>query len=118
MAGMPDLWGERNLPHFGRILANEIFAQFEPTRPKSIFKNYSYIFKFYFYYSHIINFTITILLSLFLPSSLSLLLLCYNPLFSLPTTLSAPSHPLFTSPSYPSLSCHHNTPPSYTLITH
>jgi hypothetical protein len=46
---------------------------------------------FYFYYSCIINFTITILLSPFLPSSLCLLLLCYNPLFSLPTNLSTHS---------------------------
>jgi hypothetical protein len=49
------------------------------------------------------------------PSSLSLLLLYYNPLFSLPTTLSVHSHPLFPlsspsllilpnlSPYYPSL---------------
>jgi hypothetical protein len=42
--------------------------------------------------------------------------LCYNPLFSLPTTLSAPSHPLFppSSPlSYPPQTCHHTTPSSY-----
>jgi hypothetical protein len=49
----------------------------------------------------------------FLPHSLSLLSLYYNPLFSLPTILSAPSHPLsspvFTSPSYPSPNCHHIT---------
>jgi hypothetical protein len=51
--------------------------------------------KIFFYYSCIINFRITILLSLILPSSLSLLLLCYNPLFSLLITLSAPSYALF-----------------------
>jgi hypothetical protein len=72
---------------------------------------------FNFYYSYIINFMITILLSLFLPSSLSLCLLCCNPLFSLLTNLSAPSHPLFPifnfSPLLPP-TCHHTTPPSYT----
>jgi hypothetical protein len=61
---------------------------------------FSIVFLFLkFYYSCIINFTITILLPLFLPSSLFLLLLCYNPLFSLPTTLSAPSHSLPPSSS-------------------
>jgi hypothetical protein len=55
-----------------------------------------FLFNFYFYYSCIINFTIIILLALFFPSSLSFPLLCYNPLFSLPTTLSGPSHPLFS----------------------
>jgi hypothetical protein len=59
-------------------------------------------FNFNFYYSCIINFSITILLSLFLPSSLSLLFLCYNPLFALPTTLSATSYPLFSLSSPPS----------------
>jgi hypothetical protein len=63
-------------------------------------------FYFYFYYFCIINFTITILspLLLFLPSSLSHQFLCYNPLFSLPTTLSSPSQlfPL-SSPSSPIL---------------
>jgi hypothetical protein len=53
---------------------------------------------YYYYYYCIINFTITIPLFLFLPSLLSLLL-HYNPLFSLPSTLSAPSHSLF--PPYP-----------------
>jgi hypothetical protein len=42
----------------------------------------------------IINFAVTIFLFLFLLPSVSLLFLCYNPLFSLPTSLSAPSHPL------------------------
>jgi hypothetical protein len=53
----------------------------------------------------IINFNITIFLSLLFPPALSLLFLCYNTLFALPTMFSAPSHPLslpdFTSPSYP-----------------
>jgi hypothetical protein len=75
---------------------------------------------FYFYYS-CINFIIIILLSLFLSSSLSLLLLCYNTLFSLQTTLSAPSHPLFppSSPPLPVLPPPVTilTPPSYTLTT-
>jgi hypothetical protein len=76
-----------------------------------------FLFLFSFY---IINFNFTICSSLFLPPSLSLLLLCYNALFSLPTTLSASSHPL--SP------CHHlpfpsspillpYAPPSYKLTT-
>jgi hypothetical protein len=60
-----------------------------------------YCFLYYYYYSCIINFTITILLSLFLSSSLYLLLLCYNPLFPITTTLFAPSHPLFTLSSPP-----------------
>jgi hypothetical protein len=41
----------------------------------------------------IINFTITILLYLFLPPLLSFLFLCYSSLFT-PTILSAPFHPL------------------------
>jgi hypothetical protein len=41
------------------------------------------------------------LFSPFLTFSLSLLLLYYSPLFSLPTTISAPSHPLFTQSSPP-----------------
>jgi hypothetical protein len=69
----------------------------------------------------VINFIITIFSSLFLPSSLSLLLLCYNPLFSLLTTLSALSYllspPVFTSPSNPPPTSHCTTPPSYTLTT-
>jgi hypothetical protein len=69
----------------------------------------------------ITNFTITIFLSLFLPPSLSLPSLCYNPFFSLATTLSAPSHllspPVFTSLFYLSPTCHHTNPPSYTLTT-
>jgi hypothetical protein len=70
----------------------------------------------------IINFTITIFLSLFLPPSLSLLFLCKNPLFFLQTTLSAPSHalspPCLHLPSYSFPNCHHTTLPSYTLTTH
>jgi hypothetical protein len=69
----------------------------------------------------IINFTATTFLCLFLPPSVSLLLLCYNSLYSLPTTLSAPSHslsPIFTSLSYPPPTCQHTNPPSYTLTTH
>jgi hypothetical protein len=80
-----------------------------------------WVFYFYSYFVFsfcIINFTITIFSSLFSPPSYSLLL-CYNPLFSFPTTLSAPSHPLsppaFTSPSHPPTNCHHTTPPSYIL---
>jgi hypothetical protein len=56
---------------------------------------------FPFFYSCIINYTITIPLSLFSSSSLSLLLLYYNPLFSLPATLSAPSYPCFSLSSPP-----------------
>jgi hypothetical protein len=67
------------------------------------------------------NFNITIFLSLFLRPLLVLLFWCYNPLFSLPTTLSAPSYPLsphvLITPSYPSPICHHTDPPSYTLTT-
>jgi hypothetical protein len=84
-------------------------------------------FSFYFFfYSCIINSIITILLSPFSSSSLSLLLLYYNSLFSLPTTLSAPSHPLFplSSPVTQPVTtiqllptCRHPTPPSYTLTT-
>jgi hypothetical protein len=81
---------------------------------------YNIFFNFNFYYSCIINFTIIILLSLFLPSSLSLLLLCYNPLFSLSSTFSAPSHPLFppSSPLPPILPHSVTTlplPPTYSL---
>jgi hypothetical protein len=71
--------------------------------------------------SYFINFVITIFLNLLLPPSLSFLFLCYNPLFSLPTTLCAPSHPLnpvFTSPCYPSPTYHYTTPPFYKLNTH
>jgi hypothetical protein len=56
------------------------------------------------------------------PPSLSLLLLCYNPLLSFPTTFSAPSHllspPHFTCSYYPNQTTYHQTtPPSYTLTT-
>jgi hypothetical protein len=54
-----------------------------------------FILFLFLFYSCIINPIITILLSLFSPSLLSLLLLYYNPLFSLPTNFSAPSYPLF-----------------------
>jgi hypothetical protein len=74
-------------------------------------------FLFYFYYSCVINFTISILLSLFLHSSLSLLFLCYNPLFSLPTTLSASSHPLFP-PSSPPPPILPNLPPYCPFLLH
>jgi hypothetical protein len=47
-----------------------------------------------FFFFCIINFTISVFLSLVLPPPLSFLFLWYNTLFSLPTTLSAPSHPL------------------------
>jgi hypothetical protein len=63
---------------------------------------------------------ITILLSPFSSSSLSFLLLYYNPLFSLPTTLCDPFHPLFpciTLLFHPLPPCQHTTPPSYTLTT-
>jgi hypothetical protein len=57
------------------------------------------------------NLTITIFLSLFLPSSLSLLFVWFNPLFSLPTILSASSHtlshPVFAPPSFPNLLPHY-----------
>jgi hypothetical protein len=76
---------------------------------------------FFFFFFCTINFTI-IFLSLFLHSSFSFLFLCWLTWFSLPTTLSAPSQPLFchvfTSPYYPPPTCHHITPPSYTLTTH
>jgi glycosyltransferase involved in cell wall biosynthesis len=78
-----------------------------------------FLFLFLFY-SCIINFIITIFLSLFLPSSLSLLFLYYSPLFSLTTTLSAPSHALFplsSPPPHPPPTCHHTTLLSYTLTT-
>jgi hypothetical protein len=69
-----------------------------------------------------INFTITIFSSLTSHTSCSLLLLCYNPLLSFPTTLSAPSHPLsfpaFTSASHTPQTCHQTTPPFYTLTTY
>jgi hypothetical protein len=52
--------------------------------------------------------------SLVLPSSLSALFLYYNPLFSLPTTLSAPSHALslhlhLLLLSFPNLSPYHSS---------
>jgi hypothetical protein len=61
-----------------------------------------YLVSFFFC---IINFSITIFLSLVLPPLLSLLFLCYNMLFSFPTTVSAPSHWLChpVSPSSPIL---------------
>jgi hypothetical protein len=62
-----------------------------------LFLNLVFLLCFFFSF---VSFSITIFLSLFLPPSLSLLLLCYNPLLSLLTTLSAPSHPL-SSPSSP-----------------
>jgi hypothetical protein len=64
-----------------------------------------------------VNFNITIFLFLFLFSSLSLLFLCYNPFFSLPTTLSATSHLLFSlfSPTLPLLSFPNLTPHSLPL---
>jgi hypothetical protein len=65
-----------------------------------VFLLFSFLLNFHYYC--IGNFTITILSSLLLPSSLSLFLLCYNLFFSLRTTLSAPSHQLF-SPSSPPL---------------
>jgi hypothetical protein len=62
----------------------------------------------------IINFTLAIFLSLSLPPSLSVIFLCYNPLFSPPTTLSAPSYPLsphlhFPLLSFPSLLQHYSS---------
>jgi hypothetical protein len=49
--------------------------------------------------------------------SLSLLFLCYNPLFSFPTTLPAPSHPLspLSSPPFPSPPNHS---PHYCSLLH
>jgi hypothetical protein len=52
---------------------------------------YLYFYSYFLFSFHTINFTITIFSSLFSPPSLSLLLLCYNPLFSFPNILSAPS---------------------------
>jgi hypothetical protein len=78
------------------------------------------LFCFCFYFFCIIKFTINIFLPLLLSSSFSLLFLCYNPLFFLPTMLSAllsTFSPLFTCLSYPSPTCHHTTSPSYTLNT-
>jgi hypothetical protein len=54
---------------------------------------------------------------LLLPSSLSLLFLCYNPLFSLPATLSAPSHPFFPL-SLPLLLTSSNLSPHYFSFLH
>jgi hypothetical protein len=69
----------------------------------------------------IINFTIAIFFSVFFPSSLSLLFLCYNTLFSLPPTLSEAlihSFPCLHCPLLSSPTCYHTTPPSYTLTTY
>jgi hypothetical protein len=67
-----------------------------------------------------INFIFTIFLSLFLPPSLSLPILCYNPLF-FPQLflhlLSASSLLVSSSSSLSSPTCHHITPPSYTFTT-
>jgi hypothetical protein len=74
------------------------------------------------FFSCIINFITTIFLSLFLLPSHPPLFLCYNPLFSLPTTLSSHSHPhsvpVFTFPSFPSQPVTTLFPPSYSLNTH
>jgi hypothetical protein len=76
---------------------------------------YSYFLFFFLYY----QFHHHYLLIPILTPSFSLLLLCYNPLFSFSTTLSAPSYLLsslaFTFPSYSPLTCHHTNPPSYTF---
>jgi membrane-associated phospholipid phosphatase len=76
-------------------------------------------FVFIFYYPCIINFTITILLSLFLPPSCSFLSLCYNSLLSQLLFFPIPIHSflIFTSLLYLPPTCHHTTPPSYTLNT-
>jgi hypothetical protein len=58
------------------------------------FFSFVFLSLFSFFYSYIINTIITIHLSPFLSSSLSLLLLYGNPLFFLPITLLAPSHPI------------------------
>jgi hypothetical protein len=87
---------------------------------KLVFFSVSVFIKFFSFFFFFINSIITIFLSLFSSSSLSLLLLHYNPLFSLPTTLSAPSHPLSPClhlPLLPLATCYHMTPPSYIFIT-
>jgi hypothetical protein len=63
--------------------------------------------------SCIFNFTITIFLSLFLPPLLPLVLLCYNPLFSLLTTL------IYCFPHFHlSLLFSHNLSPHYHSLLH
>jgi hypothetical protein len=77
---------------------------------------YSY-FPFFFLYSQLHH---QYLLIPILTSS-TLLFLYYNPLFSFPTTLSVPSHPLsspaFTYTSHPPQTCYQTTPSSYTFTT-
>jgi hypothetical protein len=73
-----------------------------------------FIFILIFFFSFCtINFTITIFSSLFSPPSLSLLLLCYNPLFSFSTTFSGTSHLCpclhLPFPSSPNLSPHYQS---------
>jgi hypothetical protein len=77
-----------------------------------VFYCVSFIFNVYFHYSCIINFTITILFSLFLCSSLSFFLLCYNPLFSpqllfLPLLIHSFYHLHLSLLSSPNLSPHY-----------
>jgi hypothetical protein len=90
-------------------------------RPELLQSQLNFCFPVLGFFPCIINFTIIIILSRFLSLSLSLLFLCYNPLFSLPTTFSTPSHPLsppvFASPSHSTPTCHHTTPPFYLCTT-
>jgi hypothetical protein len=111
----------RHLRHNSRTFINRL----NWTKFLKLFFNFYYYyclsFFFLFLFYSCINSIVTILLSSFSSSSLSLLILYYIPLFSLLTTLSAPSHPLFPlsfpSPSHLPPTCHHTTPPSYTLTT-
>jgi hypothetical protein len=74
-----------------------------------------FVFAVPVFFSYIINFTTTILLSLCLLPALSLLFLCYNILLSLPTNLSAPSCP-FTPYLCPRSSS--NLSPHYPAFLH
>jgi hypothetical protein len=77
-----------------------------------------FLFSFFFLYYQLHHHYLLIPI---LTPSLSLLLLCYNPLFCFPTTLSASSYlyssPVFTALFHPPPTCHDTTHPSYTLTT-
>jgi hypothetical protein len=112
----------------GSILLHKVqntknqYQEWTPNSNSRTFTNRLKVLLLLYLFFSIINITITVFLSLFLPSSLSLLFFCYHPLFSLLTTLSAPSRqappPLFSFPSYPFSTCHHMTTPSYNITTH
>jgi hypothetical protein len=75
----------------------------------------NFLLLLYLFLKNVVNFTITIFLSLFLSPLLFFFFLCYNPFFYLPITLSAPSHPLFPCLCLPLLSfC--NLSPHYCSI--